>query len=396
MATTDRSLICSVGIIGAGAMGRGIAECSARAGLQVRIFDEIADVASAAVQEIQAVVSDASIVRRATCDAEVAAVDLIIEAIPEDLALKTTVLSRIEPHLNEEAMIASNSSSLSMTELGTALRNPGRFCGLHFCHPVHQRPLVEVVETELTGSTTVARVFRYAADLGMSPIIIRDSPGFLLNRLLVPYMNETLELLLQGAEVESLDRAAKSFGMPIPPLSLFDEFGFDVAMAVGRSLMRAYPDRVVPSELLIAMYKSGRRGRKSGGGFYATAEDAAVGRVDPSVMDLIYERRRSNRTLSHDMIMKRLFLPMLLEATRALEESLVVSPQIIDTALRDGLGMTPRYTGLFAWADVVGSAEILKWLQPLQSLGKRFEPTRLLLNSAKHNLPIGEHRTFAA
>ncbi|MEO2019356.1 MAG: 3-hydroxyacyl-CoA dehydrogenase NAD-binding domain-containing protein [Fuerstiella sp.] len=390
MPTTDQELIRTVGIIGAGVMGRGIAELSARAGLQVRIYDETATVAMSAVHRIQAVASDALMVSLATCEAEVAAADLIIEAVPEDFGLKTIILSRVEPHLNDGTIVASNSSSLSIAQLGTALRNPSRFCGLHFCHPVNERPLVEVIGTDVTSCQTVSRAYRYATDIGMAPIIVRDSPGFLLNRLLVPYMNESLELLLHGADVESLDRAAQSFGMPLRPLSLFDEFGFDVAMAVGRSLIRAYPDRVAPSELLIAMYKSGRRGRKSGGGFYLTAEDAGRGRVDPSVVELIHKRRHSNVRLSDDIVMRRLILPVLLEATRVLQESLVTSPGIIDTALRDGLGMTPVYTGLFAWANAIGARTIVEWLQTLQPLGKRFEPTELLRNSAKRNSLIGE------
>ena len=390
MTATDQDLIRAVGIIGAGVMGRGIAEQSARAGLQVTIFDENPAVALSAVQEIQSVVTGAAMVSAATSTAEVAAADLVIEAVPEDFALKIAVLSCVDGHLKDGTVVASNSSSLSMIRLGTVLRNPSRFCGLHFCHPVRERPLVEVVRTALTSSQTVSLAYHYATDIGMSPIIIRDSPGFLLNRLLVPYMNETLELLLHGADVETLDLAAKSFGMPLRPLSLFDEFGIDLAMAVGRSLIQAYPDRIAPSELLIAIYKSGRRGRKCGDGFYLTAEDARLGRVDPNVMELIHKRRHSSERMPDDVVVRRLFLPVLLEATRALQESLAISPRIIDAALRDGLGMTPRYAGLFTWANSIGARTIIEWLQPLQSLGKRFEPTQLLLDSAKRNSLIGE------
>ena len=216
---------------------------------------------------------------------------------------------------------------------------------------------------------------------------VRDSPGFLLNRLLVPYMNEALELLLDGAEIDALDRAAREFGMPLGPLTHFDEFGIDVALAVGRTLYRAFPDRIVPSELLVAMYKSGRLGRKSGSGFCLTPHDFAVTRLVPDVRTMIYERLRHPLNLRSEEIAHRLFLPMLLEATRVLEESLVESPAMIDTALQLGLGMTSSYRGLFAWADAIGTARIIDLLQPLQPLGKRFEPTRLLLSKAGKSKP---------
>ena len=184
--------------------------------------------------------------------------------------------------------------------------------------------------------------------------------------------------------------------MPQGPLALFDEFGIDVALAVGRSLFWTFPDRIVPSELLIAMYKSGLRGRKSGGGFYLTLEAAKVGQIAPRVMELIRARQRASICFSEEQIQRRLILPMLLEATRALQESLVVSPMTIDTALRDGLGMTSLYRGLFGWADSIGAATIIEWLGPLESLGKRFEPTELLRAAARNKHRIGEQGSRAA
>ena len=283
-----------------------------------------------------------------------------------------------------------------MTQLSEALRNPGRFCGFHFCHPVSERPLVEIVHTEATTSDTLRRAKAFAASLRTVPIVIRDSPGFLLNRLLVPYLNETLELLQDGADIPSLDRAAADFGMPHGPLASFDEFGIDVAIAVGRSLYRAFPERIVPSELLIAMYKSGRLGRKSGSGFYRTQQDAAAGRVDPHVLDMIRERLRTDNRPSDEEIRRRLFLPMLLEATRVLQESLVNSSLIIDTALRNGLGMVRPDCGIFAWADPIGAKTLIDWLQPLQKLGQRFETTVQLQAAAMKNTRIGASAGVAA
>ncbi|MCA9047133.1 MAG: NAD(P)-binding domain-containing protein [Planctomycetaceae bacterium] len=394
MATENYALIRTVGIIGAGAMGRGIAEVCAATGLHVRLLDECRQVASTAVQRIKSADANA-LVRVASCESDLSDADLVIEAVPEELAIKTSVLARIEPHLSDHAIVASNSSSLSITQLSTSLRLPARFCGLHFCHPVEQRPLVEVVQTESTDAKTMALADSFAKSIGMSPVIVKDSPGFLLNRLLVPYMNETLELLLHGASIESLDRAAKTFGMPIRPLALFDEFGIDVALAVGRSLFVAFPERIAPSELLIAMYKSGRRGRKAGDGFYHTPEDATFGRLDPDVQALIGSRRRSEGRLDADTVALRLFLPTLLEATRMLEEQLVDDSQTIDRVLRDGLGLQPPYRGLFPWANAIGAAPLLERLKPLRTLGEHFAPTSLLRAAADHHLPIGTRRPMA-
>lgn len=399
----------TLSIIGAGVMGRGIAAAAVRAGILVRISDSNIAAAAEAVEQIlnsresrtnqhpRLVDPTADpLISVATDDVEIADADLIIEAVPENFALKSLILSRIEPHLRSGTIMASNSSSLSIVQLSAALQTPGRFCGMHFCHPVSERPLVEVIHTDATNPETLRRATAFATAIRMAPIVMGDSPGFLLNRLLVPYLNETLELLLDGADIEAIDRAAADFGMPQGPLASFDEFGIDVAIAVGRSLYRAFPERIVPSELLIAMYKSGRLGRKSGGGFYRTQCDARAGRLDPSVLDLIRERRRSDNSLSEDAITRRLFLPVLLEATRTLQESLVVSPLVIDAALRTGLGMRGSGSGIFAWANSIGARTLIEWLQPLQALGKRFEPTQLLLDAAMNGTEFGVRTRAAA
>lgn len=379
-----------VSIMGAGVMGRGIAAANVRAGLSVRI----SDINVAAAEQCVRQLSDASgglppatVIRNgktmprvsvAVQDSEIADADLIIEAVAENAAVKSAVLSRIEPLLPDQTMIATNSSSIPIARLATALTQPGRFCGLHFCHPVCERPLVEVVGAGSTTSQTIQRACEYAAAIGMAPIIVRDSPGFLLNRLLVPYMNEALELVLAGAPIGMLDEAALQFGMPLGPLAHFDEFGIDVALAVGRILYSAFPDRIVPSELLIAMYKSGRHGRKTGAGFYDAISAGSSAELAPSVLKIIRDRQRRTQAFSADDITRRLFLPMLLEGVRALEEQLVDNPWTIDAALRDGLGMTSSYRGLFGWADAVGAGTLLEWLKPLQDLGDRFQPTPLL------------------
>ncbi|MCA9090501.1 MAG: hypothetical protein KDA90_17915 [Planctomycetaceae bacterium] len=390
-----RHSIQKIGIIGAGVMGRGIAEACMCAGFTVILGDVATPVAEAAVQQLKARVSNSALVKPASCDADFSEIDLLIEAAPEDIQVKSTILSGIESHLHDGAIIASNTSSLSLTELGRSLSNATRFCGLHFCHPVRERRLVEVVAAKDTGDEIIARVSQFATKIGKRPLTVRDTPGFVLNRLLVPYLNESLELLLHGAPVELLDRAAASFGMRWRPLELFDEFGIDVAISVGRSLYRAWPDRIVPSELLIAMYKSGRHGRKSGGGFYHTAATAQRGELDPEVIRLIQHRRRSNETVSNQSAQLRLFLPMLLEATRIVEESLVPDVASIDAVLRGGLGLTRSDAGIFSWANMIGYHNLAVWLEDFRPLGKRFEPTQTFQRAAATRGRIGKLDPFA-
>ncbi|MCA9110220.1 MAG: hypothetical protein KDA52_09750 [Planctomycetaceae bacterium] len=373
-------------VIGAGVMGRAIAACSVRKGFRVQIFDSNPDAAANAVCEFTSsspsehssgphfaspLHSDALTV--ATSFRELADADLVIEAVPENPAIKCQVLSELALSLNDRTIVASNTSSIPLSELIRTIPAPARFCGLHFCHPVAERPLVEVIATDATSAETCERAVAFAHAIGKSPVIVRDGPGFVLNRILSPYLTESMELVLEGVDIELLDRAAHEFGMPCGPLRLIDEFGIDVCLAVGATLLRAYPDRFIPSELLIALYKTGRRGSKSGGGFYDDDQ------IAPCVRDIISKRSRPSPQTTIDEVHQHLFLPMFLEATRVLEEQAVESPETIDRILQDGLGMTANYRGLFGWAEAQGSGTLLSWLSALQSLGDRYAPTPLLL-----------------
>jgi len=382
---TSACEIRSVGIVGAGAMGRGIAHANAKAGLRVLIADVDSDAASAAVEDVlntSSVPGNADpIAVVATSDEQFSDVDLVIETVAENESIKTSVLSHVERYLRADAILTSNSSSIPMTRLATCLKHPERFCGLHFCYPVDQRPLVETVGTAATDKSVLAAANYYAESIGMAPVVVRDAPGFLLNRLLVPYLNEALDLVLNRSSMRTIDSVAMNFGFPAGPLAQLDEFGLDVALEVGKTLYSSFPDRIYPSELLIAMYKAKRLGRKTGRGFYF--EDGI--RSDepaPETQQIIERRSRNTDPIPESEIERRLFLPMLLEATRALEDSLVDDPTIVDRTLRDGLGLTRSNAGIFNWADRIGAPKIVDWLRPLEPLGKRFEPTTMLLDVA--------------
>ena len=197
---------------------------------------------------------------------------------------------------------ASNTSTIPITQLADGLEQPDRFCGLHFFNPVRQMPLVEVIRGKKTSDATIATAVAYAKSLGKSPIVMNDGPGFLVNRLLLPYMNEAALLLCEGASIAEIERAAKSFGMPMGPITLYDVVGLDVAVHAGRTMLEAFPDRVVPAEILQRLVDHGRLGQKVGRGFFdygpAKGGKPPRGTDSDEVAHLIDECRSRRRSAS--------------------------------------------------------------------------------------------------
>jgi 3-hydroxyacyl-CoA dehydrogenase/enoyl-CoA hydratase/3-hydroxybutyryl-CoA epimerase/3-hydroxyacyl-CoA dehydrogenase/enoyl-CoA hydratase/3-hydroxybutyryl-CoA epimerase/enoyl-CoA isomerase len=390
--------INSVGVIGAGVMGRAIAAANIEREIAVTITDSSSEALSRGVDWIRKETTRRPVIngphftqspgrgpllRTGTSIADLGRCDLIIESVVERLDAKKRLLMRLEPHLCADTIVASNTSCIPISEIVGDMQHPERFCGLHFCHPVSQMPLVEVIPGEKTTEPTVATAVRYVQTLGKSPIVVQDGPGFLINRLLLPYFNEALELILQGASVKSVEAAAKEFGMSTGPLAHLDAIGIDVALRAGAVLYTAFPDRVLRSDLLVAMYKAGRLGQKSQRGFYAYDIPRSQS-VDSEAERLIRERRRGDRRFTRDELTRRLFLPMLVEATRLLEERRVASGRDVDRALVDGIGFSTSKGGLLVWADTLGPAKIVELLNPLEQFGERYRPTNMLREMAKH------------
>jgi 3-hydroxyacyl-CoA dehydrogenase/enoyl-CoA hydratase/3-hydroxybutyryl-CoA epimerase/3-hydroxyacyl-CoA dehydrogenase/enoyl-CoA hydratase/3-hydroxybutyryl-CoA epimerase/enoyl-CoA isomerase len=229
----------------------------------------------------------------------------------------------------------------------------------------------------------LAAAVAYVKRLGRLPIVVRDSPGFLVNRLLSPYLNESLQLLTEGIPAQELEDAAVAFGMSLGPLAMCDLIGIDTAFYAGRSLWDSFRDRLVVTPILPLLVKSGRLGRKSGLGFYRYVEGPDPPQFAPDLDQLLAPYVRSKRRLSREEVTRRLFLPMLVEATRALEERLVRDPRDVDLAVIFGLGFAASNGGLLYWADQVGAATILAMLEPLGDLGPRLTPTSLLHEMAR-------------
>ena len=397
--------IASAGVVGTGVMGQGIAAANVKRGIPVALMDADQAALARGVQgvlnevaynkllkgpDVKRAVELAPLVNGTFSDIELSHSDLIVEAIIEKPEAKQHLFARLEPLLKDDTILCSNTSTIPITQLAAGLEHPERFCGLHFFNPVRQMPLVEVIRGKQTSDATIVTAAAYARTLGKSPIVMNDGPGFLVNRLLLPYMNEAALLLGEGASIKEIERAAKDFGMPMGPITLYDVVGIDVAVHAGRTMASAFPDRVVPAPIVDKLFERGRIGQKVGKGFFdygpSKGGKPPRGTDSPEVARLIDEcRTGEKRKFSQAEITDRLFLPMLVEATRVLEDKIVTDVRDVDLGLIMGIGFPPFRGGLFFWADQVGVAKIVEKLKQYASLGRRFETTAMLSDLASRN-----------
>ncbi|MCA9177936.1 MAG: enoyl-CoA hydratase/isomerase family protein [Planctomycetales bacterium] len=398
--------VTSVGVVGAGIMGGGIAAANLKRGLPTVLTDASADALRSGAE---AVMKDAAYDRKTKAvNAEnamrvgallnlgsmqhVAGCDVVVEAIVENMDIKRKVLQALESEMRPDAVLGSNTSTIPITKLADGLARPEQFCGIHFFNPVRRMKLVEVIRGESTTDETVATAVGYAKRVGKMPIVVHDGPGFLVNRLLFPYMNESLQLLMEGADIGEIEKASTRFGMPMGPLALYDMVGLDTALYAGRVMWEAFPERIHALPILPALVKQGRLGQKSGSGFFNYANRKGKAESDPYIDEFLTGYVKERRAHDRETLTWRLFAPMILEATRVLEEKLVRDVRDVDLGMVFGLGFPAFRGGLLCWADTIGAAEIVERLKPLAELGSRFEPTPLLLEMArrKHSF-YGSH-----
>ena len=392
-----------VGVIGAGIMGAAIAAANLKRELPTTLVDAAPPALAAGVQSILEEVAydkrthGPSVARAIRFGAKLhssdnlAALhdcDLVVEAIVENPETKAALYAELEAMLSTTAygndvVLASNTSTIPISRLAEKLKSPDRFCGLHFFNPVRRMQLVEVIRGRQTSTVTLAAAAAYVRRIGKFPLLVNDGPGFLVNRLLSPYLNASLELLSQGIALEEVDRAALKFGMPIGPIALYDLVGLDTAFNAGRTMWEAFPDRYIASPVIPALLKAGRLGRKNGLGFYNYRNKKQRAEQDPAVATILETYTKTKLTLTTDQITLRLFLPMLLEATRVLEEGIVDNPRDVDLGLIYGLGFPPFRGGLCFWADTLGAAKLLERVQSLAETGKKLPVTVLLQEMAQ-------------
>ncbi|MEM7316352.1 MAG: 3-hydroxyacyl-CoA dehydrogenase NAD-binding domain-containing protein, partial [Planctomycetota bacterium] len=390
--------IKSCGVIGAGIMGAGIAAANVKRNIMATITDTREEALAKGVQgvlnevsfnratrekDLDRAIEYAPFVNGTTSKAELAGCDLVIEAVIENLEIKHQVYADLEPLMKDDAILASNTSTIPITKLASGLKRPNRFCGIHFFNPVRKMKLVEVIRGAETSDQTVATAVAYAKRIGKMPIVVNDGPGFLVNRLLLPYMNEALELIHEGAEIKDIEKAAKKFGMPMGPIELYDMVGLDTAVYAGKVLVDAFPDRFSGNPILPDLVKAGRLGQKSGSGFYSYNNRKKKKQPDPELATFIEPHVKQPRAeFSGKVLADRLFLPLINEASRILEEKLVRDARDIDLGMIFGTGFPPFKGGPMFWADSVGLDKIAEKMKPYESLGKRYQPTELIQDLA--------------
>jgi 3-hydroxyacyl-CoA dehydrogenase/enoyl-CoA hydratase/3-hydroxybutyryl-CoA epimerase len=304
--------------------------------------------------------------------------DLVIEAVFEDLALKRQVLAEVEAVTRPEAIFASNTSTIPIHEIAAEARRPERVLGMHFFSPVEKMPLLEVIPTDSTDPEAVVTAVRFGRRMGKTVIVVADRPGFWVNRILSPYLNEAAILLAEGVPIEVVDRTMTAWGFPVGPIALLDEVGLDVAQKAGSTMHAAFGDRLRPPETLARLLADGRLGRKNGKGFYRYHDGHKAG-VDDSVYGLLGVRPVENADAT--VIERRLVFAMLNEAAMALEDGAVRSPRDGDIGALYGIGFPAFRGGPLRLIDDLGAQKVVDTLRDLEDVhGARFSPAGGLIS----------------
>ncbi|MAF66454.1 MAG: hypothetical protein CMJ84_12455 [Planctomycetes bacterium] len=394
-------------VLGAGVMGGTIASLMAGKKIDTRLFDISPEALDAAQLDHRADLTkrkrrrrirpnehDAALDRLNTTGdlASLAGAEIAIEAVAERLDVKRELFGSLAAALPTDAILCTNTSSLSVDAIFDGLPAPGRFVGLHFFNPVRQMPLVEIVRGSETSDETVARVAALAVALGKTPVVVKDVAGFLVNRILGPYMDEALRLYDCGVAPERIDRLAEAFGMPMGPLALLDEVGIDIAAHAAQSLHQAYGERMSPCTSIRGLLDEGHLGKKAGRGFYAHSGQGRKARrsISPVLATHAPPSSGEGGSLSDEQVTEQMMLAMLNEGARALEEGVCASAAELDLATIFGMGFPPFRGGLLRWADSVGAREIVANLE--RTAGRvggrpggaaRFEPAAILSGLAR-------------
>lgn len=368
-----------LGVLGAGTMGGGIAYVAADKGVDVRVKDISFEANAKALKHardlwgklLKKKVIDSyqmtqkmSLVSTTIDFSGFKLLDLTVEAIVEDMAIKQKVIAQTAAQMRDDAIIVTNTSSLSVNEMSKGHPHPEFFAGMHFFSPVHKMPLVEVIRGEKSSDETIATVFELAKKMGKMPVVVKDGPGFLVNRLLLPYMAEAAFLLSEGMSVEQVDRAyVKQFGMPMGPFELMDSVGLDVCVKVLNIFRKAFPDRVEMPALMEKLEKNkSRLGQKTNLGFYQY-NDGRRGEVDTSIYAELGLSTPTNPYTDKECLERGIFA-MINECTLALDQDHIVgTPHEVDLAMIMGTGFPPFRGGLLKYADQIGAQYVMEQLQ---------------------------------
>lgn len=393
----DAREVSSVAVLGAGVMGGGIGQLAADQGLAVRLKDIRSDALASGLEHAAKVLrkrvkkgrlSDDAMRRkmallRTTLDySGFRRADLVIEAVVEKLAVKQEVFAEVAAEVRDDTVLATNTSALSIDAIAEKTPHPERVVGMHFFNPVDKMPLVEVVAGKRTAPWAANTVFELTRKLGKTPVLVSDTPGFLVNRLLTFSLGEALWLLQEGHRIEDVDRAMDAWGMPMGPVALTDEVGVDVALEVARTLNDAFGDRLPLVPWIDRPEEDGRLGAKAGKGFYRYEKGERT-EPDPEVYELLGLDPRIEDP-QPSTIVDRMVLRMVDEAARCLDEGVVGSPAEVDLAMILGTGFPPFRGGVCRYADRRGLGDVVQTLERLaDEVGERYRPSAALRSAAE-------------
>jgi len=383
--------IYKAGVVGAGAMGAEIAQTISFSGIPVvlkdvdearvnnglevirKIYQRRVDRGKMTPEEMD---QKMALVTGATTYEPFKDADLVIEAVPENLDLKRRIFTELDKATPDTAILASNTSSLSISALGSMTTRPHKVVGMHFFYPAHIMKLIEVIPGLETSEEVISDIIAFSEGLRKLPIRVNECPGFLVNRILMPYLNEAAFCVQEGtATPKQVDEAVAAFGLPMGPFTLVDNLGFDVCRDVVNVLVDAYGDRMQPAAIWERVYSKGRYGAKSGGGFYLYGERS--GQPDPD-LDAIIADLKKTAPAGAKFSVNRVILPMINEAIRCLEEHVCTAAEV-DLAVLAGVGFPQSKGGILHYADEIGLDAVLEELTRLtKQYGSRFWPSPLL------------------
>lgn len=387
-------------VLGAGVMGGGIAQLLSANGILARIKDVNYDAIAKGFQAASKVYHGALKRRKAT-KAEVEMgmgritgtldysgfkdVDIVIEAVVEKMEVKQKVFREMDTAVSSKTVLATNTSALSVAEMAKVTSNPSRVVGVHFFNPVHRMPLIEVITTEATSKEALATTLGFVKRLRKIPIVVKDSAGFIVNRILLAYMNEAGRIMEETHDIEGIDKAVLAFGMPMGPFRLSDEVGLDVGIKVLQILEEAFGERFTPVKTFHKVYEAGLLGKKVSKGFYVFD-----GKKESFNTDVKQFLTGSAEPLNSKACVDRVILSMINEAAMCLEDGIVDDPAAIDVGMIFGTGFPPFRGGLLKYADSLGIDNVVESLQNLcENLNtSRFKPSEYLVKLQR------EGRTF--
>jgi len=401
-AKTATKLVKQAAVLGAGIMGGGIAYQSASKGIPVVMKDINQPALDLGMNEAIKILSKgvklgklpaekmAKVVAMITPSLDYSAVknaDLVVEAVVENPKVKDIVLQEVEGIIAEDAILTSNTSTISIDLLATNLKRPENFCGMHFFNPVHKMPLVEVIRGEKSSDETVAATVAYASAMGKSAVVVKDCPGFFVNRVLFPYFRGFSLLMNEGADFRQIDKVMTKFGWPMGPAYLLDVVGIDTAYHCADVLAEGFPERMatIEGDVVAKLFDDKKFGQKTGTGFYAYGVDKRGRPKKDFVEDVFSLIGTPSKEYETQEIIERMMLPLIFEVARCLDEGIVATAEEADMALLYGIGFPPFRGGALKYADEIGLDKIITMAEKYQSLGVSYQVPESFSQMAANN-----------